>query len=161
MAHLPGSRPLDIEKELKAALERGTTEIFAADSVEELARQTGINPSVLQATVNEYNSCCEKGYDDLFGKDPKYLWPIAGPKFYAVKARTISLGSMGGIKINEKAEVIDKAERVIPGLYAGGFDAGGLYGDSYPISGSSGLSSAFALNSGRIAAINALKYLGK
>ncbi len=58
---------------------------------------------------------------------------------------------MGGIRINENMEVLDKKNAVIPGLYAGGFDAGGMYGDSYPITASQGLSSAFALNSGRIA----------
>ena len=50
-------------------------------------------------------------------------------------------------------------ERRIPGLYAGGFDAGGMYGDSYPIVTSQGLSSAFALNSGRIAGRSALDHL--
>jgi hypothetical protein len=34
-----------------------------------------------------------------------------------------------------------------------------MYGDSYPIHVSSGLSSAFAINSGRIAGKNALLYL--
>jgi fumarate reductase flavoprotein subunit len=66
---------------------------------------------------------------------------------------------MGGIKINDKTEVIDKKERVIPGLYAAGLDAGGMYGDSYPMRTSSGLASAFALNSGRLAGKNALNYL--
>jgi len=50
---------------------------------------------------------------------------------------------------------------VVPGLYAGGYDAGGMFGDSYPIRDSSGLSSAFALNSGRIAGRNALRYIGR
>ena len=63
---------------------------------------------------------------------------------------------MGGIKVNEKLEVLDKKDAAIPGLYAGGFDAGGMYGDSYPIKVSSGLASAFALNSGRIAGKSAL-----
>jgi fumarate reductase flavoprotein subunit len=57
--------------------------------------------------------------------------------------------------------VLDKKSAVIPGLYAGGFDAGGMYGDSYPIGVSQGLSSAFALNSGRIAGRGALEYLGR
>jgi fumarate reductase flavoprotein subunit len=121
----------------------------------------GVRPAVLKATIEEYNAGCEKKYDEHFAKDPKYLWPIKGPKYYAVKARTVFLGTMGGIKINEKAEALDKKEAVIPGLYAAGFDAGGMYGDSYPIKCSSGLASAFALNSGRIAAKNALKFLGK
>ena len=58
-------------------------------------------------------------------------------------------------------EVVDRKDRVIPGLYAGGFDAGGMWGDSYSIKCSSGASAGFALNSGRIAARNALKYIGK
>jgi fumarate reductase flavoprotein subunit len=157
----PGSRPTGIERELKAALERGSTEIFEADSIEGLAVKMGVRPAVLKATIDEYNKSCEKRYDELFAKDSKYLWPIKGPKFYAIKARTVFLGTMGGIKINEKTEVVDKKEVIIPGLYAVGFDAGGMYGDSYPIKTSSGLASAFALNSGRIAGKNALKYLGK
>jgi hypothetical protein len=36
-----------------------------------------------------------------------------------------------------------------------------MYGDSYPIKCSSGLASAFALNSGRIAGKNVLKFLVK
>jgi hypothetical protein len=38
------------------------------------------------------------------------------------------LGTLGGIKINERTEVLDRNDRVIPGLYAAGNDAGGLYG---------------------------------
>jgi fumarate reductase flavoprotein subunit len=157
----PGSKPTDFYREWKAAIERGSKEIFEADSVEGLAQKMGVNPAVLTATIDEYNAFCEKRHDDLFAKDPKFLRPIKGPKYYAVKARTVFLGTMGGIKINDKTEVVDKKETVIPGLYAAGFDAGGMYGDSYAIRNSSGLSSAFALNSGRIAGKNALKFLGK
>ena len=67
---------------------------------------------------------------------------------------------MGGIRVNEKIEVVDKDDTPILGLYAGGFDAGGMYGDSYPIKGSSGLASAFAFSSGRIAGRSILSYLG-
>jgi fumarate reductase flavoprotein subunit len=159
--NLPGTRPVDFDKELNAALERGTTEIFVADSVADLAEKIGIDPAVLKATVDEYNSFCEKGRDDLFAKDQKYLRPLKGPKYYAIRARTIFLGTLGGIKINHKTEVVDKKDRIIPGLYAGGYDAGGMWGDSYPINVASGGSSAFAINSGRIAGKNILKYIGK
>ena len=161
VAYMPGARPLDLEKEMHAALDRGTTELFEADSVEELAGKMGCEPSVLRATVDEYNDFCEKRHDDLFAKDPRYLWPIRGPKYYAGRARTVCLGSMGGVRIDEHARAVDKNGSVIPGLYAGGFDAGGMYGDSYPINGSSGLCSAFALNSGRLAGKHILEYLGK
>ena len=118
-----------------------------------------MEPSVLKSTVEEYNLFCEKKHDDLFAKDPRYLRPLEGPKFYAVKAHTIFLGTMGGIKINHNTEVIDKQGNVIAGLYAVGFDAGGMYGDSYHISVASGSSVGFAFNSGRIAGKSVLEYI--
>lgn len=39
----------------------------------------------------------------------------------------------GGIRVNENAQALDAEGQVIPGLYAGGSDAGGLYGDSYDV----------------------------
>ncbi len=160
-ANPPGTRPVDFEKEFSAAVKRGSTDVFAADSLEELARKAGMDAKVFTATVEEYNRFCRKQHDDLFAKDPKYLWPLTGPKYYAIKARAIAMGTLGGIKINDKMEALDKEGEVIPGLYAGGFDAGGMYGDSYSIKDSSGASSAFAINSGRIAGRNTLKYMGK
>jgi fumarate reductase flavoprotein subunit len=157
----PGTRPLNFDNELNAALERGSTEVFAADSIEELATKLKMEPSVLKTTIDEYNRFCEKGHDDLFAKDPKYLRPLKGPKFYAVRARTSFLGTLGGIKINHRTEVLDKKEKVIPGLYAVGFDAAGMWGDSYTQNPSPGLSAGFAINSGRIAGRNALEYTGK
>jgi fumarate reductase flavoprotein subunit len=155
----PGTRPVGFEEELNAALEHGTTEAFMADSVEGLATKLGIDPVVLKTTIDEYNGYCVKGHDELFAKEQIYLRPLKGPRFYAIKARTVFLGSLGGIRINDRMEVIDKKSKAIPGLYAGGFDAGGMYGDTYCINAASGLSSAFAINSGRIAGRNASEYV--
>ncbi|MBN1632270.1 MAG: FAD-dependent oxidoreductase [Thermoleophilia bacterium] len=157
----PGYKLTNLRKEIQAALDNGSKEVFAADSLEDLAAQIEIDPAVLRATVEEYNRYCAQGWDELFAKDRRYLRPLLGPKFYAVRGRAVFLGTMGGVKVNEKLEVLDKKDVAIPGLYAGGFDAGGMYGDSYPIKSSSGLASSFALNSGRIAGKSALKYLGK
>jgi fumarate reductase flavoprotein subunit len=159
--YFPGSKPEAFEKELQAGLEKGPDDVFMADSIEELARKIKVDPAVLKQTVEEYNSFCARNHDELFVKDPKFLRPLTGPKYYATKARTVFLGTQGGIKINERMEVIDKKGKIIPGLYAGGYDAGGMWGDSYPINVCSGASSAFALNSGRIAARNALTFIGK
>ena len=156
---LAGYQPTNVRKEMQAALSAGSKEVFVADSLEALAGLIAIDPVTLRATVDEYNDHCAKGHDALFAKDRKFLRPLVGPKYYAVKAHTASLGTMGGIRINENMEVLDKKNAVIPGLYAGGFDAGGMYGDSYPISTSQGLSSAFALNSGRIAGRSALRHM--
>jgi len=155
----PGTKLTNFDQELEILLEKGNTDVFVADSIEELAGKMGVDPAVLKHTVEEYNHFCDKKHDDLFAKDPRYLNPLSGPKFYAVKAHTVFLGTMGGIKINHNTEVIDKKENVIPGLYAVGFDAGGMYGDSYHISVASGSSSGFAINSGRIAGKRVLEYI--
>ncbi len=82
----------------------------------------GVNAAVLKATIAEYNRFCANGHDALFAKDRKYLRPIKGPKFYAMKATTAFLGSLGGVKVNEKLEAVDKNEAPIPGLYVVGFE---------------------------------------
>ena len=68
------------------------------------------------------------------------------------------MGTLGGIKINHKTEVLNKSQEAIPGLYAVGNDAGGMYGDSYDVV-LSGSTLGFAVNSGRIAGENAAKYI--
>ena len=156
----PGTKLTDLRREIQAALDNGSKEVFVADSVEELAQQIGADPAVLRATVDEYNRYCAQGHDELFAKDRRFLRPLLGPRFYAVRGRAVFLGTMGGIKVNEQAGGRwTRRTCLIPGLYAGGFDAGGMYGDSYPIKSSSGLASAFALNSGRIAGKSALHYI--
>ena len=157
----PGFRLTNLRAEIEAALAHGSQEVFAADSLEELAGLIDVAPATLAATVEEYNGSCARGHDGLFAKDRRFLRPLVGPRFYAVRARAVFLGTMGGIKVTSRLEVVDKKDNVIPGLYAGGFDAGGMYGDSYPIKSSSGLASAFALNSGRIAGKSALAYIRK
>jgi len=155
----PGTWPSDFDKIFNFALENAAGEVFGADTINELAVKMGIDPGVLSATLEEYNSFCDKGHDDLFAKDPQYLWPLRGRRFYAMRAHTAFLGTLGGIKINYRMEVLDKKGSAIPGLYAGGIDAGGMWGDSYCMNDSSGACAAFAVNSGRMAGRNAAKYL--
>jgi len=67
---------------------------------------------------------------------------------------------MGGIKINEHMEVLDKKECPIPGLFAAGVSAGGWAPDTYCVV-LPGTAFGFALNSGRIAGENAAGYAQK
>ncbi len=155
----PGTR-IDVSETLKEALENRAPDIYTADSVEDLAGKMGIDPSTLKATIEEYNRFCGKGHDDLFAKDPKFLRPLREPKYYGLKCNAVFLGTLGGIRINYRMEVVDKNDNPIPGLYAGGMDAGGIYGDSYDVK-TCGGTLAFALNSGRIAGRSALEYMEK
>jgi fumarate reductase flavoprotein subunit len=140
-------------------------EAWVADSIEQLAEQMSVDSRRLRATVDEYNAYCDAGRDGLFAKDPNYLEPVRMPPFYALKGHPTHVGTLGGIKINHRMEVIREDSEtgldVIAGLYAAGNVAGGMYGDTYDASHTIGLTSAFAVISGRIAGTSVLEYLGK
>jgi fumarate reductase flavoprotein subunit len=142
-------------KELEEQNKKGTLKI--ASSWEEIAAWAGLDVRVLKDTIKEYNSVCDKGYDPIFNKDRMYLKPLTTPPFYVMLSRPGMLTTMGGIKINEHMEVVDKNDDVIPGLFAGGNDTGGWEPDTYNIT-LAGSTFGIAINSGRIAGESAAKY---
>jgi len=156
----PFMKAANFDNLLKGHIEKGFKEIFVADSLPELAVKTGIDASGLQMTVDEYNGFCEKGHDDVFNKSHRLLRPLKTPKFYAGRFLPGAYGSVGGIKINHRTEVLDKRWKVIPGLFAAGTDACSVYGDSYVFI-LPGNTMGFAINSGRIAGENAAAYAKK
>lgn len=129
----------------------------SADSIEELATKTGIDQAGLVKTVAEYNEAC-KSRDTLFAKDARYLKPLKGPKYYAIAFYPGGYGSLGGLRINYRTEVMDTEWNAIPGLYAAGTDANTIFGDSYVFI-LPGNTMGFALNSGRMAGENSVDYL--
>jgi len=143
---------------IKQAIEQGDENVFMVDSIEELASKAGINPDGLRKTVDEYNKACGTGRDEIFHKNPRYLRPVKQPPFYAGRFFPSAYGTLGGIKINHKTEVVTKDFEVIPGLYAAGVDANAIYGDSYVFV-LPGNTMGFALNSGRMAGENAAEYV--
>ena len=142
-------RPLDrLRMELDQDVADGVA--FAANTPEELAEKIGVSPENFAATVAAYNEACAAGDDKEFFKQEKYLRPLSTPPFYAVALATGTMGSAGGIRINGNMQVVDKDYEPIPGLYAVGLDATGLYGDSYNME-VPGAANGFAHTSGRIA----------
>jgi fumarate reductase flavoprotein subunit len=139
--------------EIDGALESGL--IKKADTVEELAKAMGVSVENLAATVEAYNKACETGDDQEFFKQEKYLRPLATAPFYAVPLATGTMGSAGGIRINGNMKVVTQEYEAIPGLYAVGLDATGLYGDTYNME-VPGAANGFAHTSGRIAARHAI-----
>lgn len=137
---------------------RGNVKI--ADSLEEIAKWIGASPEVLKSTMDEYNADCAKGYDSMLLKDGKYLKPLLKPPYYAVKSNQALLDTMGGIKTTHCMEVVDKDNQQIPGLFAAGVCAGGYQSPTYCYA-LTGTMFGFALNSGRIAADSAQKYINR
>jgi fumarate reductase flavoprotein subunit len=142
-----------LDEAIQNALAQGYQHVFKADSIEELAGQMGIAADALAQTVEEYNVLCGKGWDELFEKNHEYLQPISKPPYYACRYFPAAYGTLGGLRINYKAEVLDADRNPIPGLYAAGVDACTIYGDSYPFI-LPGNTMGFTLNTGRIAGEN-------
>ena len=145
----------NLEKELDLEEKKGQVKI--ANSWDEIAEWIGASPDVLKATIDEYNSSCNKGHDKIFTKDLIYLDSLRKPPFYAVRCGVNMLGTIGGIKINHDMQVVDNKLDPIPGVYAVGVDTGGWESDTYNAV-LSGSTLGFAINSGRIAGENATKY---
>lgn len=142
------------DTEMRAAVAKGDEGAYIAGSLAELAAMTGVDQAGLEKTVAGYNKACDTGRDPLFDRRARYMRAIRQPPFYARKFFLDAFGSLGGIKINYKTEVVDTHGDVIPGLYAAGADAEAIYGDTYPIT-LPGSTMGFAVNSGRIAGENA------
>ena len=140
-------------QEKNKAIAVGSDNLTVADSIGELAAKTGIDAENLRKTVEEYNHACATR-DTLFNKNFKYLKPIVGPRFYALRFAPSAYGSLGGIKVNYKMEVVTERQETIPGLYAAGTDANSIYDADYVFI-LPGNSLGFAVNSGRIAGENA------
>lgn len=143
---------------IEGYLQSGKGNFYVADTLDDLCEQTGIDTEGLKSTIEWYNAYCQNGYDEQFNKERKYLRPLTGGKWYAGRHFPSAYGSAGGIKINEKAEVIGQDWKPIRGLYAAGTDACSIYGDSYPFI-FPGTSMGFALNTGRIAVESAAEYI--
>lgn len=142
------------EKDLKDGYEP----ITQADTLEKLAEKAGIDVVGFMEQIEEYNDMCNAGYDEIFEKDRMYMQPLEKGPFYCCRQNVGAYGTLGGISINYKTQVMDEEAKVIPNLYAIGTDACNIFGDSYPFI-LSGNTMGFCLNSGRIAGENAAEVI--
>jgi len=133
----------------KAAIEAECGEnLFCADTLEELAEKIGVCPEALKATAKRVNELAAKGEDVDYGKRPELLTTIEKAPFYAFKWGSALRSVFGGAVVDTEMQVNDPDDHPIPGLYAVGTCAGGLYAVTYPtILAGSGFGSAltFAL----------------
>lgn len=134
-----------------------TKTVVKGESIADLARALGMDPKRLEASVAQYNEAAETGRDDLFFADGKRFEPLLKGPFYAVKWTARNLGTLGGIAVDEKLRAITDRGDVVPGLWAAGADAGGMYGKSYVDF--EGGTLGFAYISGRLAGEDAAKYV--
>ena len=101
-------------------------DVIKADSLEELAKRCNIDQDAFLKTIEEYNRGIDINFDNLGRKTN--INKIDNPPYYA-NYNTISVHhTLGGVEINEKAQVIDNNGEVIKRLYAAGEVTGGIHG---------------------------------
>lgn len=137
-----------------------TPPLFAhGKSLEEAAKNAGVNAEVLKKTVSRYNELVAKGKDEDFGRPASFMTKTIEPdgSFYIVEQKPRFATTMGSIVTNDKLQVVDKDRNPIPGLYAAGEIVNAVHGDDS----SPGMNISWALTSGKLVGENVLKSLGK
>lgn len=97
------------------------------NSIEEMAEFFGIDKENLKETIKQFNEDSEKGKDTLFNLR-RLGFKVEKAPFYCLKAVPAVHHTMGGLKINKNAEVLNKNGEVIKGLYSAGETTGGIHG---------------------------------
>ncbi len=95
----------------------------------DLASHHGIPITALNTSVENYNLHVKKRNDPEFGKPiPETAAPLQTPPFYTARVQPKVHHTMGGVRIDEKARVLDTAGDPIPRLFAAGEITGGVHG---------------------------------
>lgn len=97
-------------------------------TIEELAEQIDIDPATLAKTLEDWNACVAAGEDKDFGRTTGMEHDLSVAPYYAIKIAPGIHHTMGGVKINTNAEVVNTDGNVIEGLYAAGEVTGGVHG---------------------------------
>lgn len=143
---------------------------FMADTLQDLARQIDIDAKALVATAARFSGFARAGADDDFGRgstawdrgrggDPGHhpnptLGTIDEAPFYAMPFKASFLGTKGGLRTNERGEVLDMRDVPIGGLYA----AGNVMANSFGSKGvGAGTTLGPCLTWGYIAGLNAAR----
>lgn len=115
-------------------------------TIDGLARQCGIDPAGLEATVNRWNAMAARGVDEDFGKGSsaynRYygdatnapnpcMGPVSKPPFWAAPLVPGDVGTCGGAVTDEAGRVLRADGSAIAGLYAAGNCASPLAGPHY------------------------------
>lgn len=121
--------------------------LVKADTIEELAREIGVDVDGLVETTRTFNDYARSGRDlDFHRGDSAYdrvysdptvlpnpnLGPVERPPFYAAKVYPGDLGTKGGILTDEHARALRDDGSVIEGLYAAGNCSASVMGHTYP-----------------------------
>jgi flavocytochrome c len=107
--------------------------MMEANTLQELAAQINVPPDNLVKTVTDFNNAVKDGKAPAANPPKMALaYKVATPKFYAFYPLVPGITlTFGGIKVNAKGQALEADGTLIPGLFAAGECAGGLYYGDY------------------------------
>ncbi|KAI9925030.1 hypothetical protein MW887_006437 [Aspergillus wentii] len=98
-------------------------------SGKELAKEIGCGEAALQKTFDDYNAIAEGKKKDPWNKRFFHNLPFnVDDTFHVALMEPVLHFTMGGIEINEHAQVLNSEQKPFDGLYACGELAGGVHG---------------------------------
>lgn len=106
--------------------QEGQPVFVRADSLADAAKQAGLDPEKLAATVKHFNEMAAAGQDTDFGRE--LTGGIEGNTYYILELKLRTATTLGGVKTNDKMQVLNLNDEPIPGLYAAGEVVGGANG---------------------------------
>ena len=121
------SRMSDASNVIQGYISKGYAE--SGETYEALAEAIGAPADVFAATMEDWNAKVEAKEDPDFGR-VSFANPLDQAPYYAIKVQPGIHHTMGGIKINNEAQVIDTEGKVIAGLFAAGEVTGGVHGNN-------------------------------
>jgi fumarate reductase flavoprotein subunit len=139
-------------EEVEAGIARNR--FVKAETLAELAGKIGVPADALQETITKHNQYLKDGKDPEFNRSyTKVMLPLDSGPYYAIAQWPAVHHTMGGLRINGKAQVLDIWSNPIPRFYAAGEITGGIHGANRLGGNATGESTVF----GRIAGTNAAK----
>lgn len=116
----------NFEANLQPAIDAGITKKF--DTIEEVIAAYDL-PEEFRAQMARYNGYVEARNDEEFGKMiPEDAKPLGAGPYYITRIWPKVHHTMGGVKTNMDAQVLDVDLNPIPGFYAAGEATGGVHG---------------------------------
>ena len=127
------------------------------DTIEDLAAQLDMDPATLAQTLADWNGYVAAQNDPDFGRTTGMEADLSQAPYYAIKIAPGIHHTMGGVKIDTQARVINTQGDPIPGLFAAGEVTGGVHGGNRI----GGNAVADIVVFGKVAAQSAIAYLAQ
>jgi 3-oxosteroid 1-dehydrogenase len=120
--------------------------LIKADTLDEIAERAGLDTAGLEDTIERNNQFAESGVDTDFHRGDSYydqyygdsrnkpnpcIARIGEAPYYALPLHPGDIGTKGGLLTDENAQVLDRSDAPIAGLYAVGNTSASVMGDKY------------------------------